>query len=213
MFMAKVATASTKRSNVAKSAAVSSKPRSRSAKETSDSPLTSDLPVPASPSFSAEPLVENLQLLTERVNALEEKITASVETLASMVQTLKNQEAATVSAENEPSDETVLPVIADVIRQSIMEQLNPLVASLKRIEERVGFIGNRLKQGQSQDQRQKPPWRHDQQRHNRPPRGPNGQRAPQGQPWNPPSAASVQGHFAPRPLRGGEADHFAEDEE
>jgi hypothetical protein len=96
-----------------------------------------------------------------------------------------------------------------------MEHLNPLIASLKRIEERVGFIGNRLKHpAPNQEQRQKPPWRHDQQQRHARPRGHNGPPRPnQGQQWAPPSAASVQGHFAPRPLRGGESDHFTEDEE
>jgi hypothetical protein len=136
-----------------------------------------------------------------------------VSSLTATVQTRQNTEV-TASPENTPPSETFLPVIADVIRRSLLEQLTPIVASLKRIEERVGFIGNRLKHpGQNQEQRQKPPWRHDQQqRHNRP-RGPNGPRPNQGQTWTPPSAASVQGHFAPRPLRGGETDHFAEDEE
>jgi hypothetical protein len=83
------------------------------------------------------------------------------------------------------------------------------------LEERIGFVANRLKHGGSggggQD-RQKP-WRHEQGRHARPPRGQqNGQRPSQGQPqqWTPPSAASVQGHFAPRPLPGG---RFAEEED
>ncbi len=211
--MAKVASSTTtKRTSAPKSATTSAKPRSRAVKETTETSLAPDSAPP--PPSTRESTTEGLELLTGRLNTLEEKITASVESLASAVQMLKSTEA-TPSPENAPSPETVLPVIADVIRRSLMEQLNPLIASLKRIEERVGFISNRLKHpGQNQEPRQKPPWRHDQQqRHNRPPRGPNGPRPTQGQPWSPPNAASVQGHFAPRPLRGGETDHFAEDEE
>lgn len=212
--MAKVASsATTKRTSAPKNATTSTKPRSRSAKEVSEAPLAPD-PVLALPP-TTDPTTESLQLLTERFNALEEKITASVESIAAAVHTLKSNDAVPPSSENNPPPETVLPLIADVIRRSLVEQLNPLIASLKRIEERVGFIGNRLKHpGPGPEQRQKPPWRHDQQqRHNRPPRGPNGPRPTPGQPWSPPNAASVQGHFAPRPLRGGETEHFAEDEE
>jgi len=211
--MAKVASPSTtKRTGAAKPATASAKPRSRSAKETTEIPLAPD-PIPAlSPTI--EPTGESLQLLTERFNVLEEKITESVASLDVAVQTLKNTEAAP-SSENTPPSETLLPAIADVIRRSLMEQLNPLIASLKRIEERVGFISNRLKHpGPNQEQRPKPPWRHDQQQRHSRPRGPTtGPRPTQGPPWSPPNAASVQGHFAPRPLRGGEGEHFAEDEE
>jgi hypothetical protein len=210
--MAKVASsATTKRTGAAKNATAAAKPRSRSAKEITETPLAPD-PVLALPP-TTDPTVESLQLLTERFNALEEKITASVSALTTAVQTRQSTEA-TPSSENAPPPETVLPVIADVIRRSLVEQLNPLIASLKRIEERVGFMSNRLKHpGPNPEQRQKPPWRHDQQQRNRPPRGPSGPRPTQGPPWSPPNAASVQGHFAPRPLRGGEPEHFAEDEE
>jgi hypothetical protein len=119
------------------------------------------------------------------------------------------------------TSETFLAMVADLIRRNLMEQVNPMIASLKRLEERVGFIGNRLKQPLpgGQEHRQKP-WRHEpQQRYNRPRGqrptggGSSGSGGQQGQTWTPPSAASVQGHFAPRPLRGGESGLPKDDEE
>ena len=209
--MAKVGSSTTaKRISSPKNMAAPLKSRSRTGKETGEKEVMSSSPV-----LVTEPSPDGLQLLTERFTALEEKITASLSSLAAELQTLKNAPP-TVSTDGTSESETSLPIIGDLIRRHLMEHLNPLVASLKRIEERVGFIGNRLKHpGSSQEQRQKPPWRHDQQqRHNNRPRGHNGQPRPgQGQQWAPPSAASVQGHFAPRPLRGGEHDQVTEDDE
>ena len=205
--MAKVASSTTtKRASTTRTTAVPLKPRSRTTKEATDSPLPP----------STELNIDGLQLLTERLNAFEEKVTTSLSSLTVEIQSLKSA-TPTVSSDGNLESDTVLPIVGDLIKRSLMEHLNPLIASLKRIEERVGFIGNRLRQpAPNQDQRQKPPWRHDQQqRHNRP-RGHNGAPRPgppQGQQWTPPSAASVQGHFAPRPLRGGESDHIAEDDE
>ena len=83
----------------------------------------------------------------------------------------------------------------------------PVTAALKRLEERIGFVANRFKQGGGGGQERQKPWRQDHGRRPRPQRErgqANGQRSAQGQPqqWTPPSAASVQGHFAPRPLPG-----------
>jgi hypothetical protein len=205
MSMAKVVSSTTaKRASATKASAAPLKPRSRSTKEATELPLS---PTP-------EPNLDGLQALTERLNFLEEKITASLSSLTVEVQNLKSAPP-TISPDGNPEAETSLPLVGDLIRRSLMEHLNPLIASLKRIEERVGFIGNRLKHpAPNQEQRQKPPWRHDQQQRHARPRGHNGPPRPnQGQQWTPPSAASVQGHFAPRPLRGGESDHFTEDEE
>ena len=209
--MAKVVSSTTtKRASTTRSTAAPPKPRSRTTKEATDLPL---VPAPL-----AEPSIDGLQMLTERLTSLEEKLTTSLSSLATEIQNLKSTSPIVASDENLQS-EIVLPIVGDLIRRHLMEHLNPLIASLKRIEERVGFIGNRLRQPvPNQDQRQKPPWRHDQQqRHNRP-RGHNGAPRPgpgpgQSQQWTPPSAASVQGHFAPRPLRGGESDHLTEDDE
>lgn len=207
--MAKVAssTAAKRASSTRSTTAAPLKSRSRTMKEAPDS-----LSIP-----TAEMNSDSLQVLAERLSALEEKVTTSLSSLATEVHNLQGTVPA-VSGDGNLESETVLPIVGDLVRRHLMEHLNPLIASLKRIEERVGFIGNRLKHpGPNQEQRQKPPWRHDQQRHNRP-RGHNGAPRPgqgqgQGQQWTPPSAASVQGHFAPRPLRGGEVDHVAEDDE
>ena len=211
--MAKVASSTTtKRASTTRSTTAPLKPRSRTTKEATDLPL-----VPTPP---AEPRIDGLQLLTERLTSLEEKLTTSFSSLAAEIHGLKST-SPTVAPDGNLESEIALPIIGDLIRRHLMEHLNPLIASLKRIEERVGFIGNRLRQpAPNQDQRQKPPWRHDQQqRHNRPRGGPNGS-APrpspgpgQGQQWTPPNAASVQGHFAPRPLHGGESARVAEDDE
>ena len=203
--MAKVVSSTTaKRASATKASAAPLKPRSRSTKEAPELPLS---PTP-------EPTLDGLQTLTERLNILEEKITASLSSLTVEVQNLKSAPP-TISPDGNSEVRNFLPLVGDLIRHSLMEHLNPLIASLKRIEERVGFIGNRLKHpAPNQEQRQKPPWRHDQQqRHARPRRAQRPASPNQGQQWTPPSAASVQGHFAPRPLRGGESDHFTEDEE
>ncbi|MBI3303996.1 MAG: hypothetical protein HYZ72_18170 [Deltaproteobacteria bacterium] len=152
-------------------------------------------PLPTAP---AEPAADPLAPLAQRLDALEEKITNSFSSLTAELLALKHAPA--------PSDappDTFLPLVADLIRRSLMEHLTPVTAALKRLEERIGFIGNRLKYSGGGQDRQKP-WRHDQARYPRPRGQHNAPRPGQGQPWTPPSAASVQGRFAPRPLRGGE---------
>lgn len=216
--MAKVASSPTaKRGNTTKNTATPLKSRSRTTKEAPEKEVTEKEVTDLPPAIVTALSPDGLQLLTERFNALEEKITTSLSSLLVEMQTLKSAPP-TISPEGTPESETFLPIMGDLIRRHLMEHLNPLVASLKRIEERVGFMSNRLKHpGQNQEQRPKPPWRHDQQqRHNNRPRGPNGPPRPgqgQGQQWTPPNAASVQGHFAPRPLRGGEKDQVVEDDE
>jgi len=195
----------TKRTPI-KSTTTASKSRARAVKE--------DIPREDVPSVTVEePRPDLVAALTERVGALEESIVTGLSALTAEVQTLKTAPALP-SPDGHAPQETFLPIVADLIRRNLMEQMTPVIASLKRLEERVGFIGNRLKQPPSggPEHRQKP-WRHDQQqRHNRPRGGPrpSGQ---QGPPWTPPSAASVQGHFAPRPLRGGESGLPKDDED
>jgi hypothetical protein len=152
---------------------------------------------------------DGLAPLVQRLSDFEEKVTASFATLASEMQALQAKPAGRLPEGDTPS-ETVLPIIADLIRRNLVEHLTPITAALKRLEERIGFVSNRLKNSPGGQERQKP-WRHDQQRHPRH-RPPNGPRPGQGQPWSPPSAASVQGHFAPR-LLGREGRPGAEDEE
>src|SRR5262249_61183823 len=99
------------------------------------------------------------------------------------------------AAGTDTTAETVLPLMTDALRHNLMEHLNPVLAAVKRLEERIGFVANRLKfsggggGGGGQD-RQKP-WRAEQGRHPRPQqRGQqNGQRPtpPQPQQWTPPS--------------------------
>jgi len=211
--MTKTSTASsptTPHRTVTKSTASTSKTRARVAKE-------SPLPDPALP-----PTPDLLAVVTERLNALEEKIVGGLSSLTAELHALKTAPGLP-SPDSTATSDTFLPVVADLIRRNLMEQMNPVIASLKRLEERVGFMSNRLKQPPpaGPDHRQKP-WRHEQpQRHNRP-RGPrpgggggssSGSSGQQGQSWTPPSAASVQGHFAPRPLRGGESGIPRDDEE
>lgn len=183
-----------------KSTAASDKSRSRSAK--------SPLPQPEPP-----PAVDLLAAFSERLAAVEEKITNGLSALLTAVQT---QPTPPVAARPEGGDptETLLPMVADLLRRSLTEHLTPITAALKRLEERIGFVSNRLKHQPGGQERQKP-WRHDQSPHARPRRHNDGPRPGQGQqPWSPPSAASVQGHFAPRPLRsGGETPDVGEEEE
>ncbi|MGE0826927.1 MAG: hypothetical protein AB7G75_08185 [Candidatus Binatia bacterium] len=203
--MAKAASSTTtKRATTTKSATTPAKPRARTQKVPVLSP-----PVSAAENGNAV----DLSAVTDRLVALEERLTHSFASVAAEIQAVKSTPPQT-GAEDQAPPETVLPIIADLIRRSLTEQLAPIVASLKRLEERVGFIGNRLKHpGSGQEQRQKP-WRHEQQqRHNRP-RNHNGPSRPgQGQQWSPPNAASVQGHFAPRPLHGGVPDLTTEEDE
>jgi hypothetical protein len=209
--MTKTSTASsptTPKRTVTKSTASASKTRARAVKE-------SPLPEPAVP-----PTPDLLAVVTERLNALEEKIAGGLSSLTAEIHALK-PDPGLPSPDGSVTSETFLAMVADLIRRNLMEQVNPMIASLKRLEERVGFIGNRLKQPLpgGQEHRQKP-WRHEpQQRYNRPRGqrptggGGSGSGGQQGQTWTPPSAASVQGHFAPRPLRGGESGLPKDDEE
>lgn len=200
--MAKVASPAPKRVPAAKTSPAAAVSRTRTAK--SPEPL---------PTVAAPAPVDVLAPFSARLNAVEEKITSSLSALSADLQALKVATASAPPSGEAPPD-TFLPVVADLIRRSLMEHLTPVTAALKRLEERIGFIGNRLKYPAGGPERQKP-WRHEQPRHARP-RSPANIPRPgqgQGQPWTPPSAASVQGHFAPRPLRGGGDPQVVGDEE
>lgn len=202
--MAKAASSTTKGTAAGKKTATS-KPRTRAAQsaDVSPAPTTSD--------------TEALAPILQRLEALEEKIAAGFAGLAEELRSFKTTPIDPVEgAESEAAPDPALSLMADLLRRHLMEHLTPVTAGLKRLEERIGFVANRLKYsgpsgpsgGGGQDRDRQKPWRHEQSqgRHTRPPRGqPNGQRPNQGQPqqWTPPSAASVQGHFAPRPLHGG----------
>ena len=197
--MAKAASSTTKET-VSGKKTTTSKSRTRAQRQTAET-------VTASPS-APEP--DALVSIFQRIDALEEKISASFSGLAEELHTRETPQAPG-GVESEAITDSTLPLVADLLRRNLMEYLTPVMAGLKRLEERIGFVANRLKHGGSGSSsgggggpdRQKP-WRHEQGRHARPPRPQqNGQRPQnqgQPQPWTPPSAASVQGHFAPRPL-------------
>ncbi len=188
--MTKAVSPTSRKDSAAKPPASSGKPRPRSVKSLAPPP-------------AAAPVAELLAPLMERLNAVEEKITAGFSTMVTAVQALQAAPAPERSDGSDPA-ETFLPIVADLIRRSLTEHLTPITAALKRLEERVGFVSNRLKHPPGGQERQKP-WRHDQPSRSRSHRH-GAPRPSQGQPWTAPSAASVQGHFAPRPLRN-EDDH------
>jgi hypothetical protein len=166
------------------------------------------VPTAAPPAPTTETETPVLASILQRLDTLEEKITDG---FAALVVELRTLNATPPPAATEPgiTPEVLLPPIADVLRHNLMEHLTPITAAMKRLEERIGFVANRLKfsggsGGSSGGQDRQKPWRGEQGRHApRPPRGQqNGQPRPAPPPlpqWTPPSAASVQGHFAPRP--------------
>ena len=97
----------------------------------------------------------------------------------------------------------------ETLQKHIEEQLEPVTTTLRRIEERVGFIGNRLKSSGGGGRNKS--GRRDQSQNARA-KGPNAPRPgqSQGQNWTPPSAESVQGHFTPRPMS---LDHLAREDD
>jgi hypothetical protein len=163
------------------------------------------------------PEEETLTLILSRLEALEEKVAGSFAALVEELRSFKETLSTPAIPDAETPPESALPLVADLLRKNLMEHLTPVTAAIKRLEERVGFVANRLKHGGGggggggQDRPKS--WRHDQGRHQRPPRGQQSSQRPnqpQAQQWTPPSAASVQGHFAPRPLPGG---GFVEEED
>jgi hypothetical protein len=188
--MPKAVSPTSRKDSAAKSPASAEKPRSRSVKGAASPP-------------AAAPAAELLAPLMERLSAVEEKITAGFSAMVAAVQALQVAPAPERASGGDPA-ETFLPIVADLLRRNLTEHLTPITAALKRLEERVGFVSNRLKHSPGGQERQKP-WRHDQPSHSRSPRH-GAPRPGPGQPWTAPSAASVQGHFAPRPLRN-EDDH------
>jgi len=195
--MARTVSPSSREDSAAKSSSPSGKTRTRTTKSATPQPETT---------LAAELLTA----LSERLTAVEEKITTGFSALASAVAALQTALASQRPDGGDPA-ETILPVVADLIRRNLTEHLTPITAALKRLEERIGFVSNRLKHPPGGQERQKP-WRHDQSPHPRSRRH-NGPRPGQGQQWSPPSAASVQGHFAPRPLPGGAKPEPGEEEE
>jgi hypothetical protein len=167
--------------------------------------------------------------LTEGVQYIQQAQQTQLAELARHEQAGGTSQAKHTQTNGEEPSETFLPIVADLIRQNLTEHLSPLTTTLRRLEERVGFMSNRLKlgpggQGGSGGQDRQKPWRRDQrdqrdqQPHHFRSRGQGqGRQGPgqgQGPVWSPPSAASVQGHFAPRrfPSNGGELQVGDDDE-
>ena len=205
--MAKAASKSTSGSTVKKTAAAkktSSRTRKSPVKRTR---ATNEPPVQAT---NEPPVQEEIVALQQRLETLEEKFSQGLSALVAEMGALRTALTAK-SSTAEMTPETLGVLFAKLIQKNIGEQLGAVTGTLRRIEERVGFIGNRLKSSGGGQSRNKS-WRRDQPSNARPKGQQNTLRSEQGQDWTPPSAASVQGHFAPRAMS---RDHLApqEDEE
>ena len=205
--MAKAASKSTSGSTVKKTAAAkktSSRTRKSPVKRTR---ATNEPPVQAT---NEPPVQEEIVALQQRLETLEEKFSQGLSALVAEMGALRTALTAK-SSTAEMTPETLGVLFAKLIQKNIGEQLGAVTGTLRRIEERVGFIGNRLKSSGGGQSRNKS-WRRDQPSNARPKGQQNTLRSEQGQDWTPPSAAAVQGHFAPRAMS---RDHLApqEDEE
>src|SRR5262245_31320636 len=168
--MAKAVSPLSRKDSAAKPSAAAEKPRTRALKSSAPAP-----PV--------VPPAELLAPLMERLTVLEEKLTAGFSGVTAAVQGLQ---AAPAPERPEGGDqtETFLPIVADLIRRSLSEHLTPITAALKRLEERVGFVSNRLKHAPGGQQERQKPWRHDQPARPRPRR--HGGAPPRPGPGQPP---------------------------
>lgn len=150
-----------------------------------------------------------LQLQT-RVETLEEKLCGQLAALAAAVDELRAARSDTQVAAA-PNAEVGEAQLQEALQQHVAQHIEPLSALLRRVDERVGFIGNRLKSSGGGGPGRNKTWRRDQ--GNARSRGQNGQRQghhgqppPPGQNWTPPSAESIKGLFAPRRMG---LDHLA----
>lgn len=165
---------------------------------------------PAKKTAAAEEPAVHAALLTlqQRLETLEEKLSQGLAALVTEVKELRS--AAPVDPpQSGLTEETVGALLQETLRKHIEEQIEPVTTTLRRIEERVGFIGNRLKSSGGGGRNKS--GRRDQSPNARA-KGPNAPRPGQssGQNWTPPSAASVQGHFTPRPMS---LDHLAREDD
>ncbi len=156
-----------------------------------------------------EPVVQAAILtLQQRLETLEGTLLQGLTALVAEVKELRS--AAPVGPpQSGLTEETIGALLQETLRKHIEEQIEPVTTTLRRIEERIGFIGNRLKSSggagrNKSGRREQPP--------NARPKGPNAPRPGQspGPNWTPPSAASVQGHFTPRPMS---LDHLAREDD
>ena len=141
--------------------------------------------MPAAPESPA------LTSIRQRLDTLEEKITGGFAALAQELHTL-HVSSSPAAVGTEVTSETVLPLMTDVLRHNLIEHLNPVLAAMKRLEERIGFVANRPKfsgGGGVAAARIAEPWRTEQGRPPGPPRSQqNGQRPT-------PSTAAVDASF------------------
>lgn len=158
---------------------------------------------------AAEPAVQAAILtLQQRLETLEGTLSQGLTALMAEVKELRS--AAPVDPpQSGLTEETIGTLLQEGLQKYIEEQIEPVTTTLRRIEERVGFIGNRLKssggggRNKSGRREQAPNARSKGQNAPRPGQSP-------GPNWTPPSAASVQGHFTPRPMS---LDHLAREDD
>ena len=156
-----------------------------------------------------EPVVQAAILtLQQRLETLEGTLSQGLTALMAEVKELRS--AAPVDPpQSGLTEETIGTLLQEGLQKYIEEQIEPVTTTLRRIEERVGFIGNRLKssggggRNKSGRREQAPNARSKGQNAPRPGQSP-------GPNWTPPSAASVQGHFTPRPMS---LDHLAREDD
>ena len=174
------------------------------AKKTASRPRKSPVRKPA---VTNDPSVhEAILTLQQRLETLEEKLSQGLTAFVAEVEKLRS---ATDPPRSGLTEEALGSLFQETLQKNIEEHMEPVTTTLRRIEERVGFIGNRLKSSGGGGKNKS--WRREQSPNVRP-KGPNPPRSGQnqGQDWTPPSAASVQGHFAPRPVS---LDHLAREDD
>ena len=149
---------------------------------------------------------EAILTLQQRLETLEEKLSQGLTAFVAEVEKLRS---VTDPPRSGLTEEALGSLFQETLQKNIEEHMEPVTTTLRRIEERVGFIGNRLKSSGGGGKNKS--WRREQSPNARP-KGPNLPRSGQnqGQDWTPPSAASVQGHFAPRPVS---LDHLAREDD
>ena len=174
------------------------------AKKTASRPRKSPVRKPV---VTNDPSVhEAILTLQQRLETLEEKLSQGLTAFVAAVEKLRS---ATDPPRPGLTEEALGSLFQETLQKNIEEHMEPVTTTLRRIEERVGFIGNRLKSSGGGGKNKS--WRREQSPNARP-KGPNPPRSGQnqGQDWTPPSAASVQGHFAPRPVS---LDHLAREDD
>lgn len=160
---------------------------------------------------------EAILQLQARVETLEERLCGQLAVLVATVEELRTARPDTQGAAV-PNAEAGEARLQEALQQHVEQHIEPLSALLRRVDERVGFIGNRLKSSGGGGPGRNKTWRRDQagnaraRSQNGQRQGHHGQPPPPSQNWTPPSAESIKGLFAPRRMG---LDHLAahDDEE